>query len=62
MTGEEIKALRKSKKWSQQCLANYLGATIRTVWRWEHSKSKPLPVFQEKLKILQGNKTRREKR
>jgi transcriptional regulator with XRE-family HTH domain len=53
MNGEEIKTLRKSKKWSQQRLADYLGATIRTVWRWEHNESKPLPVFQEKLNGLQ---------
>jgi DNA-binding transcriptional regulator YiaG len=53
LSAEDIKNLRLSLGWSQECFARELGATLNSVYKWESGKSNPLPVFQQKLRELQ---------
>ena len=41
ITGEEIRRLRKEKKWTQQDLANEVGVAKTTVLDWEKNRYSP---------------------
>lgn len=41
MTGEEIKAWRKARGWSQRELAEHLGVRLNSVFRWESGMHAP---------------------
>lgn len=53
ITPEEIINLRKSRGWTQADLAKELCTTVNTVNRWENRHTQPLPIFRDKLKVLQ---------
>ena len=45
-----IKELRKKLGWTVGKLAEYIGASERSVYRWEnHSDEFPPPIYLEKL-------------
>lgn len=49
----DIKALREAKGWTKLELAQKIGVTEMTIYRWETDKAKPHSEFQKKLdKIL----------
>lgn len=44
--------LRNRLRMSQLELANQLGTTATTIYRWEKERSAPIPVFRKKLEAL----------
>jgi DNA-binding XRE family transcriptional regulator len=48
----EIKMLREHMGLTQTELADKLGVSRRTIYRWEMKQHKPLPVFQKLIKEL----------
>lgn len=55
ITGLKLKNLRKLKGFSREKLADKLNVSLRSVENWERGKSKPLQVFQNKLKKIFKN-------
>lgn len=40
------------KKFSARKLAQKLDVDITAIWRWDNGKSKPMPIFREKIRRL----------
>jgi DNA-binding transcriptional regulator YiaG len=53
MTPQEIIDIRTALGRTRAGLAQIVGATEMSVTRWETGKTRPIPVFTEKLKKLQ---------
>ena len=51
-----IRQLREERGWSQQELAQRLGASMNTVYRWERGQAKPTWVYRRRLADLFGVK------
>lgn len=49
---EQIRLLRFNRGMTQQQLAQYLGAAVTTIARWEEGKTDPMPVFAERLQCM----------
>lgn len=47
-----LKELREAKDWSIEDLASKMEVSVRTVFRWETGRSKPIRAFQKKLNRL----------
>lgn len=45
---------RELRGWSQAKVAQEIGTTARTVYRWEHSQGVPYPFYRERLCLLFG--------
>lgn len=54
MNPEEIKALRKKLKLSQEGMGHLIGVSFTTINRWEKGKRKPIPLALAKLKQILG--------
>src|SRR5260370_11327066 len=39
--GQKVATLRETKGWSQQELADRVGVTVSTIWRWEKKRFNP---------------------
>jgi len=52
MEPEEIKAIRKRFRWSQERLARELGLSYSTISRWERGQSTPSPAAERLLSEL----------
>ena len=52
---EIIERILKKRKISLYQLAKELNVTYPQAWRWKKGKSKPLPVFREKLENMLKN-------
>ncbi|WP_423787720.1 helix-turn-helix domain-containing protein, partial [Klebsiella pneumoniae] len=50
--GRWIRHQRSRRGWTQQEVANKIGATPLTVSRWERGQETPRPSFQDKLSAL----------
>lgn len=53
-SNEKIKVLRTAQNLTQQELANKCGTSQKNVWLWETGKTKPINIYQEKLKEVLG--------
>ena len=54
---EELKNIRKQRKWSQSDLAREIGVSFATVNRWETGKTQPSKLAYEKIiKIIKRDK------
>ena len=49
MIGENLQALRKRKKWTQETLAEQIGVSRQTVAKWENGESVPDLALAAKL-------------
>lgn len=45
MNGTEIKGIREKLKLTMEQLADKIGVSFQTIYRWEHDKSKPHKTF-----------------
>jgi len=52
MQPEEIKAIREKLGLSQREIAEKIGATKTSWYKWEKGRSKPHPLFVESIKKL----------
>lgn len=50
----ELIEFRRAQGWSRKQLAEHLGITEMSVWRYEHKKSRPSWVVIRKLHELSG--------
>ena len=49
---EDLKSLRKQRKWSQSDLARVIGVSFATVNRWETGRTKPSQLAYEKIAMI----------
>ena len=57
---EQIKTLRKKRRWTQIELADWLGIQQSTVSRWERGTTRPTGVYLTLLKpLLAGRRVRK---
>lgn len=54
MIGKIIREKREEKGITQQELADLIGCSKQTVWRWEKNKSGISPNYYKKLKQILG--------
>lgn len=52
MDGQAIRALREQLNLSQERLAQRLGVSLQSVWRWEQGLARPLPLIAAELERL----------
>jgi len=52
MDGDAIRALREQLNLSQERLAQRLGVSLQSVWRWEQGLARPLPLIAAELERL----------
>ena len=52
MEAKEIKQIREKLGWTQKELADHLGVTGTSVYKWEAGRSKPHRVFAAKIEEL----------
>ncbi len=52
MKGTDVERIRKRLGMTRQQLADALGTTFQTVWRWEHGVHPVSRPYQRLLKIL----------
>ena len=53
MNGIEIKEIREKLKLTQTDLADKIGVTLMTIYRWETGKSKPHKTFVKAILELE---------
>ena len=53
ITPEEIKALRKRLGRSRPSFAAIVGTTLMTIGRWERGDTKPMKIFEHRLRKLE---------
>lgn len=53
LMANEIRAYREGRGWTLEKLAEMLGVTLQTVWRWEHGKSEPSKLAKQALRRLE---------
>jgi len=51
----DIKAWRKSLKWTQEQMARELDVSLSTLRNWEYGKYEPSKMAQEKIKKLKDS-------
>ncbi|HEX3642459.1 MAG TPA: helix-turn-helix transcriptional regulator, partial [Ktedonobacteraceae bacterium] len=51
---ERLRQARKSRRWTQDVLAEQLGTNRSTISRWEKGNDFPYPIHREKLTELLG--------
>ena len=52
MTAEQVRKIRRKRRWTQREMAERLGVTEFTVSRWERERHRPSPVLVRALRIL----------
>ncbi len=51
-TARDVQRIRRKERISQEVLARYMGITKATVARWESAHTKPSPMAQRLLKVI----------
>lgn len=52
--GKRLQSLRKTRGLTTRALADRVGVSVVTVWKWEHNSSKPRPRARQTLTSVFG--------
>jgi transcriptional regulator with XRE-family HTH domain len=55
LTPEKIKEFRLNKGWSQRKVAEKIGTTNLSVWKWENGLARPSTLLAIKLRALMND-------
>lgn len=52
--GKRLQSLRKARGLSTRALADHVGVSVVTVWKWEHNGARPRPRARQSLTSVFG--------
>lgn len=55
ITAKQIERFRKTQKMSREALADKVGVSSQTVWRWEKGETIPEPAHRLLQQIMERN-------